>query len=439
MPKLNTQLTTTDTGSLPTIDKVAGLFTDEIRIMMATLKMSKLGGLSVAECESPELQTQLFEYFRQRLAKEHIYLFPFEINPQQLNLVKSLTALTDQARFKNVELTGKYKTIVIFVHGMEKLNQTDRKKFFQLLNFFRDRFTMIAHPIVLWAKPAFVRQMARSAPDFWSWKGDLFCFPADTFEIAASKKIWPGKTPLLQQYLNALLADPDYVVWNDLYLPLNAVRAAETLRLSSSRHTFSDEEIAQLTGIFHQTSTIKAKQIVLKQGEPGKKCYVLLQGEVNVAITDALGNEVVVSRLKRGDFFGEIALIKNIPRTATVKTVTDCKVIVLTKPQLRAAASKIANLLSLMADTAERRFEAIARIAPGEISPLRRFANQRSLTRPVPRDIVDLIRNDKRVVILGGAEPAKQLCCATSLWNWRGSRTAISWHKTLSHFPSTLN
>jgi len=81
------------------LDRLVALFPDEIRMMMATLLMSKLGGLSIAECENPALQARLFRYFRHRLAQEQIYLYLYEVNENRLNLVKSLSELTDQARF----------------------------------------------------------------------------------------------------------------------------------------------------------------------------------------------------------------------------------------------------------------------------------------------------------------------------------------------------
>lgn len=388
------------------MNKITNVFADEIRLMTATLRMSTLGGLSVAECGSAELQQTLFEHFRQRLADDQIYLFPFEIDNRQLNLVKSLAELTDQARFKNVELTGKYRAIVIFVHGIEKLNDNERKRFFQLLNFFRDRFTMIAYPIVIWAKPPHVRQMAQSAPDFWSWKSELFIFATDSVEMATG--FGPRTRPPLERYIHALLADSEYIVWNDLYLPLKAIRSAEAVQSTTTRDDFSEAELALLTDIFPQRANVNPHTKIIRQGEIGQRCYVLLSGEVEVSVTDPLGNKSVITRLKKGAFFGEIALIKNIPRTATVTAITKCELLPLNKPQLRTAAPKIAKLLALMTNVAEKRVDTLAHgIAPAEMSPLRRFASQQVTEHPIPADVWALIQNDPRTVILGGAGMGK--------------------------------
>ena len=58
-----------------------------------------------------------------------------------------------------------------------------------------------------------------------------------------------------------------------------------------------------------------ANQTVFNQGDLGDSLYLILRGEVSVNV-----NEQVIKNLPQGSFFGEIALIANIPRTAAIKT-----------------------------------------------------------------------------------------------------------------------
>jgi ABC-type lipoprotein export system ATPase subunit/CRP-like cAMP-binding protein len=58
---------------------------------------------------------------------------------------------------------------------------------------------------------------------------------------------------------------------------------------------------------------------IVRQGETGDKFYIILNGRADVYISQAGGSEVMVNQLKRGQYFGEMALLGGGIRTATVK------------------------------------------------------------------------------------------------------------------------
>ncbi|MDG0794991.1 cyclic nucleotide-binding domain-containing protein [Cohnella ginsengisoli] len=54
----------------------------------------------------------------------------------------------------------------------------------------------------------------------------------------------------------------------------------------------------------------------------GDKFYVIVHGKVEVLKKDDDGEDRPVAVLTDGDFFGEVALLRSVPRTATVNTLT---------------------------------------------------------------------------------------------------------------------
>lgn len=69
------------------------------------------------------------------------------------------------------------------------------------------------------------------------------------------------------------------------------------------------------------TETCHEGERIICEGEEGNKCYIMVRGKVEVLKQLSDGEPTRVAVLQDGDHFGEIALLKGIPRTATVRAL----------------------------------------------------------------------------------------------------------------------
>src|SRR3546814_10841391 len=63
--------------------------------------------------------------------------------------------------------------------------------------------------------------------------------------------------------------------------------------------------------------TYQPEQVLCRQGDTGDAAYIIIEGQAAVQIATPTGN-IEVARLGRGDVVGEIAILCDVPRTATV-------------------------------------------------------------------------------------------------------------------------
>ncbi len=79
--------------------------------------------------------------------------------------------------------------------------------------------------------------------------------------------------------------------------------------------------------------------VIFREGDPGDHMYILLSGEVRI-VKSIRGAEVVLAIMEKGDFFGEMALLENVPRSATAIVNKDAEVIVIDKDNFQPMFSK---------------------------------------------------------------------------------------------------
>jgi ATP-binding cassette, subfamily B, bacterial len=101
---------------------------------------------------------------------------------------------------------------------------------------------------------------------------------------------------------------------------------AARLRALPLLNKLSAEQLEILAQQFHAES-FQADREVVREGDPGDRFYLIARGEVAVSRLQADGAQRRIALLRDGDHFGEVALLHDRPRTATVRTT--CPSIVL--------------------------------------------------------------------------------------------------------------
>jgi len=94
--------------------------------------------------------------------------------------------------------------------------------------------------------------------------------------------------------------------------------------------TFPDEQLRLLTTVVTRRSAPRAT-VVMGAGDPTDSLYIILSGRLKVMMGDADGKEVILSILGPGEFFGEMGLIDDEPRSASVVTIEACELLSLAK------------------------------------------------------------------------------------------------------------
>ncbi len=92
----------------------------------------------------------------------------------------------------------------------------------------------------------------------------------------------------------------------------------------------TDEDIARLASALHVLRLPAGRRFV-RQGQPGRRFYLIRYGKVEVWQRDETGHERLVEELRRGDYFGEYALLRGEPYRASYRTAVDGELLAMYK------------------------------------------------------------------------------------------------------------
>ena len=98
------------------------------------------------------------------------------------------------------------------------------------------------------------------------------------------------------------------------------------------------EDVGVIAGRL-QRIDVEAGAVIAREGAPADKFLIVLEGEVEV-LRAADGGETVVRTLSAGDFFGEIAILRDSPRTASLRTVGAAALLTMDRDEFRAVVAQ---------------------------------------------------------------------------------------------------
>jgi CRP/FNR family transcriptional regulator, cyclic AMP receptor protein len=98
---------------------------------------------------------------------------------------------------------------------------------------------------------------------------------------------------------------------------------------------FSEMDEQEVAGIrlIMEEMKFKPGQVIIREGERGNLFYVITEGYAEIIIRDAGGADLILHKAGPGDFFGELSMLTNAPRSARVRAVEDLTTLALERAE----------------------------------------------------------------------------------------------------------
>lgn len=152
-----------------------------------------------------------------------------------------------------------------------------------------------------------------------------------------------------------MFALPAGILANGFAQELARVKFITNWKLVAKVPIFSNLQkgtISEIAKLLH-VNRFRANEVIIKHGDIGDAMYFILEGEVDVILPKSEKKIV----LQPGDFFGEIALLKNTKRGATIIAKHRCRVLELTAYDFKKLVKSTPEVLTIIEEVAQTRIE----------------------------------------------------------------------------------
>jgi CRP/FNR family cyclic AMP-dependent transcriptional regulator len=121
----------------------------------------------------------------------------------------------------------------------------------------------------------------------------------------------------------------------------------EKLKLVSIFASLKDDEVAlKSIADMIEKKNISSGQTIIKEGDEGEEMFILFKGSVEVRKNTLAKDPYTVTKLtaEQNAFFGELALIDNDKRSASIVASTDCELLVMRKEKFLQLGDKNSHI-----------------------------------------------------------------------------------------------
>jgi len=116
----------------------------------------------------------------------------------------------------------------------------------------------------------------------------------------------------------------------------------------------SPSELAAIAGVTEEKAYDENKDVI-KQNTPGETVFLIIDGKVSVIMERENGNEESIDQMSSGSAFGEMALIDDAPRSATIRTMTPSRFLILHKQEFKETAMEFPRIALQICSVLSRR------------------------------------------------------------------------------------
>lgn len=185
----------------------------DLKLLEALVSSPDNKSIILAICEDDKLKIEILGLLKETLLKHSIGIHKIDISRDHknshLNLIKEIRDFIPTEEFR--EIVGGFKNVLLFVDGLEILDEEQELMFIKNLNIMRDDFTKIPYPVIIQLNTRLIDKVARKAPDFWSWRSAVYEFEVAKPEPRKTTKPSPAKKRItltqaqnIKEVINAL-------------------------------------------------------------------------------------------------------------------------------------------------------------------------------------------------------------------------------------------